>query len=399
MLRVVLGLGFGDEGKGRTVDFLVRKDIADGFAHPLVVRFNGGCQAGHTVVDGSKRHVFSHFGSGTFAGSPTFWSKFCPVSPLALASEGPALAKTCGWEEPWYRTTLQGHPVLMIDPMCPVTTWWDIAANRALERFRRAHAHGSCGVGFGTTIQRQESPYKIYASDFLYPEWLEKKLMGAYHYWAEQLNTMTESVWHESSNRNPRPPLPSELFLQQMDETPEVLNRRFVELVQRMELEKLLTTFAGLFRPSMLFEGAQGILLDQDHGVFPHVTRSYTTVRNVLELGPIRPGALETWYVTRTYATRHGNGPLDNECQLELRNADDETNVSNEFQGSFRTAALSEAAIRYALQVNERLLPSWPPRNLMVTCADQFPAPDFLERLLPNRWQATGPNATDVERQ
>ena len=74
--RVVIGSNFGDEGKGLTVDYLCHQGAG------VVVRFNGGAQAGHTVCLDRLRHVFSHFGSGTLRGVPTYLSQFFIVNPI-----------------------------------------------------------------------------------------------------------------------------------------------------------------------------------------------------------------------------------------------------------------------------------------------------------------------------
>jgi len=150
---VVIGLGFGDEGKGLTTDYLC-------LHHPdaLVVRFSGGHNAGHTVAlpDG-QRHVFSSFGSGTFRGNASYWSSYCTLYPSALLVEYAALKK------------LNISPRLFLDARTMITTPYDLAYNQAVEMINK---HGSCGVGVGPTIERNESliPYKFYAQDMLYPQ-------------------------------------------------------------------------------------------------------------------------------------------------------------------------------------------------------------------------------------
>ena len=69
---VIIGLGFGDEGKGLITDYFCSK-----LKNPLVIRFSGGHQVGHTVIYNDIRHMFSNFGSGTLRNIPTYWSKFC----------------------------------------------------------------------------------------------------------------------------------------------------------------------------------------------------------------------------------------------------------------------------------------------------------------------------------
>ena len=87
-ISIVVGSLFGDEGKGAHVNYLCSQ-----VNKPLVIRFNGGHQVGHTVVIGDKRHPFSNFGSGTLQGAPTYWSEFCTVSPIGVKKEGQALSK------------------------------------------------------------------------------------------------------------------------------------------------------------------------------------------------------------------------------------------------------------------------------------------------------------------
>ena len=79
---IVVGLGWGDEGKGATVDALVASKPTQ-----RVVRFNGGQQAEHNVIANGIHHTFSSIGSGAFSNVPTFISKYCTVDPIALENE------------------------------------------------------------------------------------------------------------------------------------------------------------------------------------------------------------------------------------------------------------------------------------------------------------------------
>ena len=142
----VIGLQFGDEGKGSMVSYLCSQS-----RNPLVVRFNGGHQAGHTVLYNGIRHTFSSFGSGTLQGVPTYWSKYCTFYPLAAYNEYLKL-QTLGIKK----------PILYVDPLCPVTTPYDCFSNFLDEK---ENNHGSVGVGFGSTIKRHESHYKLYFQD------------------------------------------------------------------------------------------------------------------------------------------------------------------------------------------------------------------------------------------
>jgi len=318
-MSTVLGLGFGDEGKGLVTSYLCTT-VPD----PIVVRFNGGHQAGHTVVHKGQRHVFSSFGSGTLQGAPTYWSEYCTLYPPALVREYDVLLGKIV------------APKIYVNPMAIITTPFDICRNREREKIMN---HGSVGAGFGTTIQRQEHHYKLHVRDLFYPDVLAGKL--------------------ENIEKYSKCPSSTELHVS-ID-----LFNGFVERVK-----EIITVVPNLFSigGTPIYEGAQGILLDMDHGFFPNVTRSNTTGKNA---SMWRGENDETYYVTRSYATRHGNGYFPDECKLELRNNENETNIFNEHQGEFRIAHLNPQLLNYALECDSPYSVGRK-KNLVVTCMDQF---------------------------
>lgn len=322
---IVVGLGFGDEGKGLTTSFLCSQT-----KNPLVVRFNGGHQAGHTVVHKGERHVFSSFGSGTLQGAPTYWSKYCTFYPTGFLAE---------WE------TLTDHSlVVYVNPLCPVTTPYDVQRNISREKM---YEHGSVGVGFGTTIQRQKDNYKIFVQDLYCPKVLRAKL---------------ENISKHYGNFG----VDVEPFI---NDCQQVLNRICVigdEIMHKFGHQPIL-------------EGAQGILLDQNFGFFPNVTRSNTTSENAFAL---YPKAEEVFYVTRCYQTRHGNGFMTNEEEvLNLINNENETNIQNEFQGKFRVSPIDPNLLNYALMCDSHYVPVTAKKYLMITCVDQLPDFDAYKLL------------------
>src|SRR5262249_48852955 len=134
------GLGLGDEGKGATVDYLVRHYEAG-----LVVRYCGGSQAGHNVqLPDGRRHTFSQFGAGTLAATParprTYLAASVIIDPPALRREAGHLSEL-GVEDPLR--------LLTVHPRCLVATAWYKALNRLREIARGASKHGSCGQGMG----------------------------------------------------------------------------------------------------------------------------------------------------------------------------------------------------------------------------------------------------------
>lgn len=150
---IVVGLGYGDEGKGSIVDALTRRHNIG-----LIVRFNGGAQAAHNVwTDDGRHHTFSQFGSGMFVpGAKTLLSRFMLANPIAMINEEEHL-RSVGVTDAWQRT--------FIDRRCLVTTPWHVALNRARERARGENCHGSCGMGIGETVadwlERPHSAFRV----------------------------------------------------------------------------------------------------------------------------------------------------------------------------------------------------------------------------------------------
>ncbi|WP_422001905.1 adenylosuccinate synthetase [Reyranella sp.] len=343
----VIGAHYGDEGKGLVVDRLVRD-----LAQPWVIRFNGGAQAGHTVsLLHGRRHIFSHFGAGTFAGAPTFLSRFFVSNPLLFLREAHELEAS------------GVAPRIVVDPRSPLTTPYEVLLNRSAERARGNGRHGSCGVGFGETLERQERGLSITAADLNVPDVLRSRL------------TLLRTTYVPRRLADLGIPIDAELQADLADPEPVA---RFVELAdafrQRIEIAGI---DACQGRP-VVFEGAQGLLLDQSLGDFPHVTRSCTGLPNIVDLaGDLGLPAVEVFYAMRTYITRHGAGPLAGELDsAPYSEATDATNQPNPFQGHLRFAfadpALSVATIKRDLARSSRLtiIPS-----LAVTCLDQVAGP------------------------
>ncbi len=302
--RVVIGASFGDEGKGLATDYL----CATGGAG-IVVRFNGGAQAGHTVITKDKeRHIFRHFGSGSLCGVPTFLSQFFVCNPILFFRELEELRE------------LGFHPDVYAHPDCLVTTFMDMLINQTRENKRAGKRHGSCGIGFHETIQRSRIPeLKITMSDL----WNGGKRLEIQL--AEICGKYAKFRCGEEYNN----PKSHGVFIE--------CCKQFADYVQPLGIGQC---------KDIVFEGAQGLLLDQDNKeFFPHVTHSNTGMKNVRILCE-QAGVAKTeiYYVSRTYLTRHGAGPLPGEDSH--LNFDDNTNAPNDFQGKIRFASLDYAALR-----------------------------------------------------
>ena len=241
MSKFVVDLEFGDSGKG-----LVTSWLCDQVKSPLVIRASGGHQCGHTVNYNGNKHVFSSFGSGTLQGAPTYWSEFCTFYPIAFINEYNAL-KGMGV-----------RPKITVNPECPVTTPFDVAANRA------DYTNGSVGVGFGKTIERDESYYKLRVKDFyLYEKILQIKLFNIAKYYYK---------WQDD-----------EAILKTIKEFTEIIIKvKSLILIGKCPDLVSASEYTNSNFYTKIYEGAQGILLDMDYGFFPNVTRSNTTTKNAI---------------------------------------------------------------------------------------------------------------------
>lgn len=339
--QIVLGLGYGDEGKGLSTDYLCRQ--AD---WPLVIRFSGGHQAGHTVVTAEgQRHVFSSLGAGSLAGAATYWSRYCAFAPENFWKEYQALQMT----------TAGNMPKIYVDALAQVTTPYDVYHNRASEKI---NAHGSCGMGFGATMERNElTPYRLYVRDLYYPVVLEQKLAAIGEYYRRKVH-------------DPMLVMDLREVVAGFKEAVQQILPLIEVVEEKVFLEKRIYQLGF---DSLIFEGSQGILLDRDFGFFPNVTRAYTTSRNAMELIQNYHLPLpEIFYITRAYQTRHGKGFLSNEgLKLSYTPNPRETNVYNEWQGQQRVAPLDLDLLNYALD-SDRNFSGTAPKNLVITCLDQL---------------------------
>ena len=341
-MKIVLGAAFGDEGKGRVVDALcARSRILPG-----VVRFSGGHQAAHRVVVGGKEHIFAHFGSGTIRGAPTYWSHYCPVAPVHLMNELVDL------ENIGIQT-----PDLHIDGKCAVTTPYDVMWGRCEQTIMKQH--GSCGMGIYATWARERNGCHFLFEDTLHPEIVRMRLKQLRDYYRgtvdeeKEAQFVSDCAWIANRIRDDSFHL---AYGMHDFETHHLLARG--EWPER-DLTSQDPDDDDPF--PLIFEGSQGLLLDQSYGFFPHVTPSNTGTQNVVELlGPAYREKVipEIWLVTRAYSTRHGLGPFlpagFEGGPYEVVNPN-EKNTDDGPQGKFRTGPLSLDLLRYAVKKDAHL--------------------------------------------
>ena len=277
---VVIGTQWGDEGKGKLVDLLTER--AKG-----VVRFQGGHNAGHTLVIDGQKTVLHLIPSGILReGVRCYIGNGVVLSPEALIEEIGVLEKA-------------GVPVrerLTISEACALILPIHVALDLAREKARGAKAIGTTGRGIGPAYEDKVSRRGIRAGDLFYPHLLEERLreMLDFH------NFVLSQYFHQK-------PLDFAEVQTQLLKIGE-------------EIKPMLGDVAGDLHglreagENVLYEGAQGAMLDIDHGTYPYVTSSNTTAGGAASGTGV--GLLEFDYVlgiTKAYSTRVGNGPFPTE--------------------------------------------------------------------------------------
>ena len=348
---IVIGSLWGDEGKGHMTDILCNKP------NSLNVRFNGGAQASHTVVTpDNKRHAFRHFGAGTFAGAKTYLSKDFIVNTVAFCFERNELINV-----------FNINPCEYVNPKCIVSTPWDIYINQAIETFRGDLRHGSCGFGINETVERSKiEKFKITVIDLLFKDRLKEKLMTIQN---EYVQMRLKSEYNLTINDLP------DKYQKLLTDSENIDMFMFYaeEFISNVQIQE--TGFINKF-DNVVFEGAQGLLLDQNNtDYFPHVTTSNTGIKNVMNiLSTLNyKDPINIYYMSRCYITRHGAGPLKSEIPSKpYSKIDDLTNIPNEFQGALRFGYLDFDLLAYEINKDLKNLILPANINIVFTCLDQI---------------------------
>jgi adenylosuccinate synthase len=277
---VVLGAQWGDEGKGKIVDRLTGEVAA-------VVRFQGGHNAGHTLVLNGRTTVLHLVPSGIL--NPDVHCLIgngVVLSPAALIDELDTLQANGvnAWERVW------------VSPACPLLLSYHQRLDRSREARRGDQAIGTTGRGIGPAYEDKAARRGVRAGDLRDPAALFEGLGETLEYHSFVL----EHYLNE-------PPIDPAAFREELDAASE-------RLVPRLgDVAGMLHGLQDAGRP-ILFEGAQGALLDVDHGTYPFVTSSNTTAGSVCTGSGVGPGAVGAVLgITKAYTTRVGAGPFPTE--------------------------------------------------------------------------------------
>lgn len=309
MFYAVIGNNYGDEGKGLAVDYLTLS------GHNLVVRHNGGAQAAHTVDREDKRFVFHELSSGSFNGADTYWASTFLPDLYKLEEEINEFSEVSSERIRIYAS-----------PDCSITLLYDVYLNQKREELRGTDKHGSCGMGIWEATKRTAAGYKLTLGDIASLS-------------ADDIAAKIKCI-------------EDEYVALKIDKfgIGERLNLDTVKYasILKSALENNVTLVSdekNFFESydNVIFEGGQGLLLDTAREeLWPHTTCSRTNITNpvkILESSGLKLD--EAVYVTRSYLTRHGAGPFEEDTELCFA---DETNKPNPWQGAMRFGKHSSAS-------------------------------------------------------
>lgn len=318
---VVLGTQWGDEGKGKIVDLLTDQVS-------LVARFQGGHNAGHTLVINGEKTVLHLIPSGILRDSVT-----CMIGNGVVLAPDALLKEIAELEQ-------KGVPVrdrLRLSPACPLILPYHVALDQAREAARGAAKIGTTGRGIGPAYEDKVARRGLRLGDLMHPERFAEKLkeVMAYH-------NFTLVNYYKAAEVSYDDVLKSSL------EMAEQL-KPMIEDVTHV-LHEARESDQGI-----LFEGAQGSLLDIDHGTYPYVTSSNTTAGGTATGSGFGPLYLDyVLGITKAYTTRVGSGPFPTELDCDVGKHLGEK--GHEFGATTgrqrRTGWFDAVAVRHAIRIN-----------------------------------------------
>lgn len=353
--EIVVGLGYGDEGKGTIVDFLSHRKRS---GNVNVIRFNGGSQAAHNVVTPENiHHTFAQFGSGTLSKEcNTIFTYKCIININALYAESLVLEEK-GIKNPLSK--FYCHELAM------VSTHYHAIFNKICE-IDSSHKKSSCGCGIGETVRidNEHRELTIYFKDFFNEDIFTNKIKNLRLYYIKKLehfmyssnpaivkyinelkDTVYEDIIHEYN------------MIRKLISNTQCINDDMINCIMENE--------------SCVCEGAQGMLLDERVGFYPYITKTKCDFSGILYTCNTNARNEDDFFrigVTRLYMTRHGNGPFVTFDESLTDKLPDEHNKHGVWQGDFKVGWLDLVALRYSIEscMLDR------PKHLAITNVDRL---------------------------
>jgi len=277
---VVIGAQWGDEGKGKIVDWLTQQAAA-------VVRFQGGHNAGHTLVVGGQKTVLHLIPSGILHPQVQ-----CLIGNGVVLSPADVLAEITKLEH----NGIVVRERLKISPACPLILSYHVALDQAREQQRKNKAIGTTGRGIGPAYEDKVARRAIRLGDLVQPQYFATRLEEALDY-----HNFVLQHYHQVAT----------IDCQQLEDETLALAESLLPLIA--DVPALLQAYQQ-GQKKVLFEGAQGACLDVDHGTYPYVTSSNTTAGAAATGSGLSPRNIDyVLGITKAYATRVGAGPFPSE--------------------------------------------------------------------------------------
>ena len=345
----VIGKNFGDEGKGFTCSRL-----ASSLKNALIIKHNGGGQAGHTVEDpeGKWRFIHHQIGAGAEYHVPTLFTDSFMPDLFQLGKEVKDFTEFFGFQ-----------PILYSEKNARITTIDDVLLNMGAELARGEKRHGSCGMGIEECVQRNAAGYGITVEELA--TWTKLVLLDRLKQIRKEYTERRAKILGIQAPDSSKSMKQSNLMnfsnpYYEMLQNETVLENFVVEVKENVKLLTLVDVDRKWLEEfqNLIFETGQGLLLDQDYEAYaPYLTSSKTGIHNPTIFLEKRGLSLEeAIYVTRPYVTRHGNGPLP--CEVERSElpgvGEDLTNQPNEWQGTLRYAKHESLEAFFAPAVRDR---------------------------------------------
>jgi adenylosuccinate synthase len=303
----VIDLGYGGSGVGQVIDWLMST-----FEYSSVAKYNGGPQAEETVKFKNKSgniiaHDFQTFGSGTFREFSTILLPSVVFDPILLWKEFLTLKEK----------TRMGSIRMLIDYHSPVITPYDVYMN--LNSSKNLE-DGTCGKGVFVTKQREKNHHHLHAIDLLYPDVLALKLQALKKAYQFPIKTADGQEYDVDLTE----------FLHCVDEIVKSPTFMIRSISANNDIDS-----------NIVFESSQGLMLDENIGIFPHCSPSKVDIPDEYKVDKV-------YLVTKAYHTRHGNGPLTTEKAPVSFSGD--ISKSDAYRGSLRSGILDLDVLCYALE-------------------------------------------------
>lgn len=346
--KFVIGANYGDEGKGLCCDELTKKEIKEG-RKVLNVLFNGGPQRAHTVSSYFYGdHIFHHFGSGTLSGADTYFHEEFIVNPMIFVDEFNELMK------------IGVKTKVFIHSNCRFITPFDMMANQIIELgYSKNDKHGTCGQGIWNTICRYDDTESI---KYSFLEFCRMDPDEKYSYLRDIKYYYESKVLKDIPAEYIGPWNSDSLLFHYIMDTNTMYSR--LTLVHEEYIESGYHT--------IIYEAGQGLAIDFDADPI-FATPSYTGSKRaiqVLKNKGVKDEDIEVYYVTRTYFTRHGAGPLPTEVSsVKLI---DKTNIFNIWQENIRYGNFDSKEM--IDRVEKDSIPGIK-KNLLITHTNEYPIP------------------------